>query len=124
MKIKILTAKENQIMNVLWNHDKPLSAQDIRVHCPDLSIYSVQQVLQRLLKLNYIRVAEIGHSKNVIVRLYIAELTQPEYISFLMGDDSTKILNLTSYLIDKHHSPELIKNMEKMILTHKKEKKE
>ncbi len=52
-----LTKREDQVMRVLWNSDKPLSASAIKEQMKeDVSIYTIQQVLQKLLKQKYIKV--------------------------------------------------------------------
>ena len=50
MMDKILfTKREQQVMELLWNSAEPLSAHDL-VEKSGLSVYTFQQVLQRLLK--------------------------------------------------------------------------
>lgn len=120
MKIKVLTKREHQIMDILWNSNSALSAQKIKDDCPDMSIYSVQQVLQRLLKYEYIQVADIGHTKNAIARLYVAKLTQPNYMQFLMGKNSKNLIELISLLIDNVNDADEIKD----IIDKAKEKQE
>lgn len=120
MKIKVLTKREHQIMDILWNSNSALSAQKIKDDCPDMSIYSVQQVLQRLLKYEYIQVADIGHTKNAIARLYVAKLTQPNYMQFLMGKNSKNLIELISLLIDNVNDADEIKD----IINKAKEKQE
>ena len=51
--MKNLTKKEEQIMEILWESEKALSARDIQNQSNDLSIFTVQQVLQRLLKYKF-----------------------------------------------------------------------
>ena len=65
MTLKLLTKKENEVMSILWQSDKPLTAHMITEIEQSLSIYTVQQVLQRLLKMNYVEIAEINYSGTV-----------------------------------------------------------
>lgn len=59
MLLDKLTKKEILIMSILWDSESPLSASEIKeLSNEDLSIYTVQQVLQRLLK-DFIKVAQI-----------------------------------------------------------------
>lgn len=88
MKIKVLSTREIQIMNILWSSDKPMSANQIAEESDDMSVFSVQQVLQRLLKNEIIKVAEIGYSNTVLTRFYVSVLTQAEYVQFLLGDSN------------------------------------
>lgn len=46
MKFKVLSTRENQVMSVLWNAHRSMSAHQISEECKDMSVYSVQQVLQ------------------------------------------------------------------------------
>ena len=59
MKIKQLTKREQLVMDILWNSKTDLSANDIFLHADNVSIYTIQQVLQRLLKMEYIEVVLI-----------------------------------------------------------------
>ena len=81
MDAKQLTKREQLIMDILWNSQTDLSANDIFVQAEDVSIYTIQQVLQRLLKMGYIEVSGIGHNKKAITRKYRPTLSQADYIS-------------------------------------------
>ena len=60
MKYIQFTKKENEIMDILWKHDIAMSANDIKLASKDLSINTIQQTLQKLLEIKYIKVAGIG----------------------------------------------------------------
>ena len=85
MKIKLLTKKQNQVMTILWKSKAPLSAGQINNSDETLNMNTVQQVLHALLKMEYIKVADIGYSNTVLTRLYTPVLSQSEYIQFLLG---------------------------------------
>lgn len=86
MRPRDLTKRENQIMEILWNAGIPLSANEIKKRSEDdISIYTVQQVLQRLMKREYIKVSGYGFTKNAITRTYAPVLTQAEYIRSFVG---------------------------------------
>lgn len=57
-----LTKKENEIMEIIWNMEKPLTAAEIQAKT-DMSIYSVQQVLLRLLTKKFVSVVGIKQNK-------------------------------------------------------------
>ena len=84
MTLKLLTKKENEVMSILWQSDKPLTAHMITEIEQSLSIYTVQQVLQRLLKMNYVEIAEINYSGTVFARYYTPAISQTVYIHFLL----------------------------------------
>ena len=120
--MKQLTKRENQIMTILWNNDHAMSASDIKLSADDLSIYTVQQVLQKLTSMNYIRVSGIGHNKKAITRLYEPAIAQEEYILSFLKDSSA--LNLATYFIESNNDLEIIKELESLIQKKKKELEE
>lgn len=63
MKYIQFTKKENEIMDILWKHDVAMSANDIKLASKDLSINTIQQTLQKLLEIKYIKVAGIGRTR-------------------------------------------------------------
>ena len=44
MTLKLLTKKENEVMSILWQSEKPMTAHMITETDQSLSIYTVQQV--------------------------------------------------------------------------------
>lgn len=117
--MKILTRKENEIMDILWAAEDALSAQEICKRSKNFSIYSVQQLLHRLLGLDFIQVDRIVQTEKTFSRLFKPAVSQAEYISFLLGDDNKNISNLFCYFIsknkDKHTLGELQKQIEERI---------
>ena len=47
-----LTGREMDIMNILWNSQKPLIASEIAEYRSDLTINTVQAVIRKLLNIN------------------------------------------------------------------------
>lgn len=115
MKLKVLSTRENQVMSVLWNSDHSMSAHQISDECKDMSIYSVQQVLQRLLKYEFIKVADIGYSNTVLTRLYIPVLSQPEYIQFLLGNNQNGLYQVASFFIANNTDKKVLQDLKKLI---------
>lgn len=68
-KFKI-TAREQDILNILWAAEKPLVASDIAKSDDSLSINTVQAVLRKLLQKKLIKVADIVYSGTVLSRTY------------------------------------------------------
>ena len=120
MKIKVLSTREIQIMNILWSSDKPLSANQIAEVCDDMSVFSVQQVLQRLLKNEIIKVAEIGYSNTVLTRFYVSVLTQAEYVQFLLGDSNLNLYKITSFFIENNTDKNTLQDLKKQIVERQK----
>ena len=75
-----LTKKENEIMEIIWNMEKPLTAAEIQTKT-DMSIYSVQQVLLRLLTKKFVSVVGIKQNKKAFARQYEAIISEADYIS-------------------------------------------
>ena len=99
MLLDKLTKKEILIMSILWDSESPLSASEIKeLSNEDLSIYTVQQVLQRLLKKDFIKVAQIIQKNKTFMRIYSPVLTQTDYIkSFINKKTKLKRKN-SSYV--------------------------
>lgn len=121
MKLKVLSTRENQVMSVLWNAHQSMSAHQISEECDDMSVYSVQQVLQRLLKYELIKVADIGYSNTVLTRFYSPILSQPEYIQFLLGDNKQGLYHIASFLISNNTDKKLLEDLKKQIIEKQKE---
>lgn len=113
MELKLLTKKENQIMSILWHNEEALTAHQITEINPDLSIYTVQQVLQRLLKMEYIRIDQINYSGTVLARFYTPNITKAEYMKFLFGEKST--FELASNLIETSTNEKELEALEELI---------
>ncbi|MEJ8738577.1 BlaI/MecI/CopY family transcriptional regulator [Erysipelotrichaceae bacterium HCN-30851] len=76
-----LTKRENEIMEILWNNDKEMSATDIMNASNGISLNTIQQTLQKLLKMNYIYVSSIGMNKKALTRLYRPSVEEADYVS-------------------------------------------
>lgn len=113
MALKLLTKKENEVMSILWQSEKPMTAHQITETDKSLSIYTVQQVLQRLLKMNYIKIADINYSGTVFARFYTPSISQSDYIQFLLGVSSPYCI--ASNLIEATTSDEELEKLEQLI---------
>ena len=83
MKIKRpyakLTNRDLDILNILWDSPKSLTAQEITNSQEGLTINTVQAELRKLLKLELIAVADIVYSGTVLCRSYRPTMTAPEF---------------------------------------------
>ena len=113
MKIKLLTKRQNEVMSVLWNSDSPLSANQICDKDESLNMNTVQQVLRTLLKIQFIKIEDIGYSNTALTRLYSPVLKQKDYLQFLLGNNST--FDLTSSLIDNNKNLHELKQLQVLI---------
>ncbi|WP_297567089.1 BlaI/MecI/CopY family transcriptional regulator [uncultured Faecalibaculum sp.] len=84
-----MTKKESQIMDVFWSRGHPMIASEIAEQIEEMSIYSVQQVLTRLLKENMIQVSGIAHNRNAIARQYLPVMNEAEYLASIANSRTT-----------------------------------
>ena len=74
-----MTSREEDIMNILWRSSKPLLAKEIAEQDATLTINTVQAVLRKMLKNNWIKVEDIVYSNTVLARTYVPVITAEEY---------------------------------------------
>ena len=113
MKPLNLTKRERQIMNIFWNSDKPLSANDIAVQQQDLSKNTIQAVVRKLKNHDLLKVADIGYSGTVLTRLYSPNVTQEDFLAAELSDQS--LFNLITNFIETNKDIDTLNNLEKMI---------
>ena len=81
MKTYKITTNQLDVLKVLWNSDKALSATDIIDLNLSLNINTVRVSLQKLLKHGIIAVDNIIFSGTVLTRTYRAALSSESYIA-------------------------------------------
>lgn len=109
-----LTKREDQVMRVLWNCDKPLSASAIKEQMKeDVSIYTIQQVLQRLLAQNYIKVERIVQQDKALMREYTPLISQAEHLQKFINMKTT--FDLATHFINESDDLDSILQLEKLI---------
>lgn len=118
MAERFLTKKEMEIMTILWECDIPVTASQIADLGEELSIYTVQQVLQRLLKTNFIEVAGISYSGKALARFYKASVTDLDYIRSILGNK--KLLEFATALVNASENDEELAELERVIKERRK----
>ena len=113
MKPLNLTKRERQIMNIFWNAEKPLSANDIAVQQQDLSKNTIQAVVRKLKNHDLLKVADIGYSGTVFTRLYAPNVTQEDFLAAELSDQS--LLNLITNFIETNKEIDTLNELEKLI---------
>lgn len=113
MKTLNLTKRERQIMNIFWNADKPLSANDIALQQKDLSKNTIQAVVRKLKNHDLLKVADIGYSGTVLTRLYAPNVSQEDFLAAELSDQS--ILNLVANFIETNKSLDTLQDLEQII---------
>lgn len=119
--MKKLSKRENQIMIALWNSSVPLSASALKKNLDeDVSIYTIQQVLQKLLKKDYIKVDRIVQYEKALMREYVPVISQVEYITSFVNQKTS--FELASNFIKETDNLDAIIELEKLINIKLKEK--
>lgn len=119
--MKKLSKRENQIMIALWNSSVPLSASALKINLDeDVSIYTIQQVLQKLLKKDYIKVDRIVQHEKALMREYVPVISQVEYITSFVNQKTS--FELASNFIKETDNLDAIIELEKLINIKLKEK--
>lgn len=123
-KLPQISAREKDVMSVLWHTGEALTASAIAVKGGGLSINTVQAVLRSLLKKNYIEVSDIVYSGTVLTRSYIPIISAEQYAADQLQAIRINTLNFSTMNFINH----LTKNDETDILSeledtirHKKE---
>lgn len=124
-KLPELSSKEETVMSVLWNVDRPLTALEVSKEDERLNLSTVKQVLQKLLKKGYIEVAGIVHSGTSIARNYNFLISAEEYAAdrlqaMRMTTFNFSTLNFVNHLIKQEESDAILKEMEEIIKNKKK----
>lgn len=114
-----LSKRELDVMNVLWNSDKPLVASEIAQINSKLSINTVHTVLKSLLKDNFVEVSDIVYSGTVLTRSYVPVAKIADYISENFLSDIT--LQVVSAFIDKEKDKNVLVKLNDMLTQRMKE---
>ena len=125
-----LTNCDMDILNILWDSPKSLTAQEITNSQEGLTINTVQAELRKLLKLELIAVADIVYSGTVLCRSYRPAITAQEFtisqftseIKEFAGDipASTFVATLLDTEPDKEKRAREIEELEHLLEDYKK----
>ena len=113
MEVELLTKKEQEVMDVLWNSTEEMSTNDIKITAPELNNYTIQQVIKKLLKKGFIKVSGFGYTKNALTRKYIPTLSQADYLQKLVNEKGSLQFD-TSY-IKSNDDLDTLASLEKLI---------
>lgn len=109
------------VIFTLWNSSVPLSASALKKNLDeDVSIYTIQQVLQKLLKKDYIKVDRIVQHEKALMREYVPVISQVEYITSFVNQKTS--FELASNFIKETDNLDAIIELEKLINIKLKEK--
>ena len=125
----MLSKSENEVMELLWNTNIPLTASEIVNQSPKKTWKTsyVHLLLNSLLKKEMIKVAGIKQTTKNFARTFEAAVTKEEYMIIEMKKQEAMspraLPYLISTLIQDTSDPELIKELEEMIQKRKDELK-
>lgn len=96
-----ITAKELEIMKVLWNSEKPLLISELAELTENIAFNSLHPLVKALIKKGYIEIA--GHTKvaKTYSRLYAPAVTVDKYAAISVNEifkNSKCPMNLASFL--------------------------
>ncbi|MDO4490140.1 MAG: BlaI/MecI/CopY family transcriptional regulator [Lachnospiraceae bacterium] len=86
-----LTNKDLDILSVLWNSKKPMTALEITEADPSLMKNTVQPALRKLLKNEVIKVADIVYSGTVLCRSYEPTISKEEVFLHRLSSEYTQL---------------------------------
>lgn len=116
MRKQVLTSRQFEILNILWDAGRPLLISEIAQR-HSININTVQYGIKVLIKMGYVEVAEIVHSKNVLARTYQTIITKEEYlltISKELGNQKDSGIGLIA-LVKKENNWNILNEIEKVI---------
>ena len=79
-----LSAKEIEIMDVLWTHDVPMTVNEIIAASPEnrsWSLKSINSMLPKLLAKGAVGVSHLSKTATMPARAYIPNLTYEQYMA-------------------------------------------
>ena len=126
MDRKALSPRQLEVMEILWNAEKGLTASEIVNASTELQINTVQASLRSLITKKYIEVGDIVYSGTVLSRSYVPTVTREEYLSFSckkLSEFSSSSLVMAS-LIGNTENTNILDELEAMIRKRKKELEE
>ena len=126
MDRKALSPRQLEVMEILWNAEKGLTASEIVNASNELQINTVQASLRSLITKKYIEVGDIVYSGTVLSRSYVPMVTREEYLNFSckkLSEFSSSSLVMAS-LIGNTENTNILDELEAMIRKRKKELEE
>ncbi len=82
-----ITHRDLDILNILWNAGKPMTASEIVATGNGLTTNTVQAVLRKLLKQKWIEIADIVYSGTVLCRSYRPAMTARDFALTQLADE-------------------------------------
>ena len=116
----ILKGKRYDVMNVLWEEGKPLSAFEINEIAPELKMPTVRRCLELLLKEKLIEVAGTSINVKVYARNYIPIISREKYLKKNMEGRKITPVEMMHALLETEGITEADLNELQTLLDHKR----
>lgn len=120
-----LTNRELDVLAVLWDSEKSMTASEIVAANPALKKNTVQPTLRKLLKNELIQVADIVYSGTVLSRSYVPSMSRQEFSIYRLSSDYRQIekdiskASFVSFLLKSEDNPDQfqkdIKELEELV---------
>ena len=126
MNRKALSPRQLEVMEILWNAEKGMTASEIVNASKGLQINTVQASLRSLISKKYIEVGQIVYSGTVLSRSYVPMVTREEYLEFScqkLTELSSSSLVMASF-IGNAENTDVLDELEAMIQKRKQELEE
>lgn len=128
--ILLSSKKELEVMEVLWDSDKPLAVSGIVEANPSLNRNTLNIVLKKLHDAGYIYLAEYSKTRTVTARAYRPAMTREECLARELSelgefDESKLALGLMSNILEHGEESEkkdFVGKLEELLETYKKTK--
>ncbi|GAA3025265.1 hypothetical protein GCM10019998_22200 [Tetragenococcus solitarius] len=119
-KMRQFNKRESEILQVLWEHEDALSANEI-AEISGISKNTVLPVLKKLLNDNYIKVDEVVLTGKTLTRKYLPAIDKEE---FVLKHYNLNIDNLLNHFLAEEDDPDVIPTIEKLLKDKKRQFKE
>lgn len=116
-----LTSRELAVMKILWEADEPLMISEIVQREKNSTIYSVQRIMQNLLRKNAVAIDGIGYNKKALARKFSPIITSESVelgmIREMFGNMSSKNIpaaNLIAALLPQENDEKTLAELEEL----------
>lgn len=122
--MKKITSKQLEVMQVLWDTSRSLTASEIADADESLNINTVQVCIRQLLKKEYIKVADIVYSGTVLCRCYSPVIQKQDYVAEFFHNALGSGMGAALNFIDEEADTSMLDELEKAIEIKRKKIKE
>ena len=130
-KKNYLTEREEELLNILWEINEPLTASEMveRLEADGWTTVTLFKTVRTLADRGYLKVAGLEKSAKSYARKFVPALTKEEYYTEVMmkrGLDSSSIADITAAFLgvadksNKERDDEVISKLEEIIRTLRK----